>query len=168
MEFSSSAFAIGQEQSGQSRWIVADDIRGNLELLRMLIDAGIRRLTNAFFNLIRRVHPLHLGSTSCLIDPPSTLGNSRPTSRSMPETQNFDPVGFKRVHDNYRTFDKCAKIGSFSNTMSRFGINPLRSRPTNRSAAKGIFSDKIADFDKVRFCREVNSISNRTSPPGVS
>jgi hypothetical protein len=35
------------------RWIVADDIRGNLELVRMLIDAGIRPLTNAFRSLIR-------------------------------------------------------------------------------------------------------------------
>jgi hypothetical protein len=39
---------------------------------------------------------------------------------AVPETQNFDPVGFERVHDNYRTFDEGAKIGSFSNTMSRF------------------------------------------------
>ena len=48
------------------RWIVADDIRGNLELLRMLIDAGIRPFTNAFLNLSRRVHPVYLGSASCL------------------------------------------------------------------------------------------------------
>ena len=58
----------GKSKAVRRRWIVADDIWGNLELLRMLIDAGIRRLTNAFFNLIRRVHPLHLGSTSYLID----------------------------------------------------------------------------------------------------
>jgi hypothetical protein len=70
----------------------------------------------------------------------------------MPETQNFDPVGFKRVHDNYRTFDEGAKIGSFfeydvplpemRNTSIRW-----RSRATNRSAAQSIFGDKIADFD---------------------
>ena len=56
----------GKSKAARCRWIVADDIRGNLELLWMLIDAGIRRLTNAFSNLIRRVHPLHLGSTSYL------------------------------------------------------------------------------------------------------
>ena len=56
----------GKSKAVRCRWIVADDIRDNFELLGMLIDAGIRRLTNAFFNLIRRVHPLHLGSTSCL------------------------------------------------------------------------------------------------------
>jgi hypothetical protein len=122
----------GKSKAVRRRWIVADDIRANLEQLRMLIDAGIRRLTNAFFNLIRRVHALHLGSTSSSIAP-SSLGSSQPASRSMPETQNFDPVGFKRVHDNYWTFDEGAKIGSFSNPMSRF-------------------RKCIAAFDKVRFC----------------
>jgi hypothetical protein len=76
----------------------------------------------------------------------------------MPETQNFDPVGFKRVHDNNGTFDKCADVGSFSNTMSRFGKfaqyrNPV-AKPSNVSLCRRrvIFSDKIADLDKVRFC----------------
>jgi hypothetical protein len=87
-----------------------------------------------------------------------SLTNFRPTSRSMPETQNFDPVGFKRVHDNNGTFDKCADVGSFSNTMSRFGkfaqyLNPV-AKPSYVSLCRGrvIFSDKIADLDKVRFC----------------
>jgi hypothetical protein len=75
----------------------------------------------------------------------------------MPETQNFDPVGFKRVHDNNRTFDKCADVGSIWNTMSRFGkfaqyLNPV-AKPSYVSLCRGgvIFSDKIADLDKVRF-----------------
>jgi hypothetical protein len=82
----------------------------------------------------------------------------RPTSRSMPETQNFDPIGFKGVHDNNRTFDKCADVGSFSNTMSRFGkfaqyLNPV-AKPSYVSLSRGrvIFCDKIADLDKVCFC----------------
>jgi hypothetical protein len=36
MEFGSSAFATGQEQAVRRRWIVADDILGNLELLESL------------------------------------------------------------------------------------------------------------------------------------
>src|SRR5271166_912184 len=51
----------GKSKAVRRRWIVADDSQANLELLRMLIDAGIRRLTNALVNLIRRVPPLHLG-----------------------------------------------------------------------------------------------------------
>ena len=76
----------------------------------------------------------------------------------MPETQNFDPVGFKRVHDNNGTFDKCADVGSFSNTMPRLGkftqyLNPV-AKPADVSLCRGrvIFSDKIADLDKIRFC----------------
>jgi hypothetical protein len=76
----------------------------------------------------------------------------------MPETQNFDPVGFQRVHDNNGTLDKCAHVGSFSNTMSRFGkfaqyLNPV-AKPPYVSLCRGtvILSDKIADLDKVRFC----------------
>src|ERR1700719_5250603 len=87
-----------------------------------------------------------------------SLTDFRPTSRSMPETQNFDPVGFKRVHDNNGTFDKCADVGPFSNTMSRFGkfaqyLNPV-AKPSYVSLCRErvIFSDKIADLDKVRFC----------------
>jgi hypothetical protein len=75
----------------------------------------------------------------------------------MPETQNFDPVGFKRVHDNNGTFDKCADVGSLSNTMSSFGkfaqdLNPV-AKPSYVSLCRGgiIFSDKIADLAKVRF-----------------
>jgi hypothetical protein len=64
-----------------------------------------------------------------------SLTDFRPTSRSMPETQNFDPVGFKRVHDNDRTFDKCDAKPSY--------VSHCRGRV--------IFSDKIADVDKVRF-----------------
>jgi len=66
MEFSSSAFATGQEQSGQTQVVCRGRDAGNLELLRMLIDAGIRPFTNAFLNLSRRVHPVYLGSASCL------------------------------------------------------------------------------------------------------
>jgi len=68
----------------------------------------------------------------------------------MPETQNFDPVGFKRVPNNYRTFDEGAKIGSFSNTMSCFRkcaqhLDPL-TMPCYESLCgpQGIFGDKIA------------------------
>jgi hypothetical protein len=46
----SSAVLVSQPRKTRAvrrRWIVADDIRGNLELVRMLIDAGIRPLTNA-------------------------------------------------------------------------------------------------------------------------
>jgi hypothetical protein len=53
---------------------------------------------------------------------------------------------------------KCADVGSFSNTMSRFGkfaqyLNPV-AKPSYVSLCRGrvIFSDKIADLDKVRFC----------------
>jgi hypothetical protein len=56
----SSAVLVSQPRKSKAvkrRWIVADDIRGNLELVRMLIDAGIRPFTNAFRSLIRRVHP---------------------------------------------------------------------------------------------------------------
>jgi hypothetical protein len=87
-----------------------------------------------------------------------SLTDFRPTSRSVPETQNFDPVGFKRVHDNNGTFDKRADVGSFANTMSRFGkfaqyLNPV-AKPSYVSLRRGraIFSDKFADLDKVRFC----------------
>jgi hypothetical protein len=54
IEFSSPLSQPGKSKAVRRGWIVEDDIRSNLELLRMLIDAGIRRLTNAFFNLIRR------------------------------------------------------------------------------------------------------------------
>jgi hypothetical protein len=76
----------------------------------------------------------------------------------MPETQNFDPVGFNRVHDNNRTFDKCADVGSLSNTMfcsRKFAqyLDPV-AKPSYVSLCRQrvIFSDKIADLDKVRFC----------------
>jgi hypothetical protein len=76
----------------------------------------------------------------------------------MPETQNFDPVAFNRVHDNNRAFDKCADIGSVSNTMSRLGkfaqyLNPVaKSSYVSLCRGRVIFGDKIADLDKVRFC----------------
>ena len=41
----SSAVLVSQPRKSKAvrrRWIVADDIRDNLELVRMLIDAGIR------------------------------------------------------------------------------------------------------------------------------
>ena len=72
----------------------------------------------------------------------------------MPETQNFDPVGFDRVHDNNRTFGKCADVGSFSNTMSRFGKFVQYLKPVAKwsyvSLCRGrvIFSDKIADLGR--------------------
>ena len=65
MEFSfcfrSRARAKRSDVGGLSRMIGAIS-----SCLVMLIDAGIRRLTHAFFNVIRGVHPLHLGSRSCL------------------------------------------------------------------------------------------------------
>ena len=51
----------GKSKAVRRRWFVADRILGNLELLRMLIDAGIRPKTNAFLELIRRVHPVYPG-----------------------------------------------------------------------------------------------------------
>jgi len=44
----------------------------------------------------------------------------------MPETQNLDPVSFNRVHDNYRTLDEGAKVGSFPNVLGP--TQPLSSR----------------------------------------
>jgi hypothetical protein len=76
----------------------------------------------------------------------------------MPETQNFDPVSFDGVHDNYRTFDEGAKVGSFANTMSRFWKCTQHLDPATKACDESlcghaaIFRDKIADFDKVRFC----------------
>jgi hypothetical protein len=73
----------------------------------------------------------------------------------MPEMQNFDPLGFKRVHDNYRTFDEGAKIGSFSNTNPEMRATPRSiDEAVLRIALRphGIFGERISDFDKVRFC----------------
>ena len=47
----SSAILVSKPRKSKAvrrRWIVADDIRGNVELVRMLIDLGIRPLANAF------------------------------------------------------------------------------------------------------------------------
>jgi hypothetical protein len=76
----------------------------------------------------------------------------------MLETQNLDPVRFDRVHDNYGTFDEGAKVGSFANTMSRFRkctqhLDPAtKARDESLCGHRAIFRDKIADFEKVRFC----------------
>jgi len=63
----------------------------------------------------------------------------------MPETQNFDPVGFKRIHDLFRIrmsrFRKCAEY-----------LEPLTKPCYESLRPHGIFRDKISDFDKVRFC----------------
>ena len=55
MEFSSSAFATGQEQAVRRRWIVADDIRVNLEVLRMLIRFPAESVLQAFHNVFQRI-----------------------------------------------------------------------------------------------------------------
>jgi hypothetical protein len=96
----------GKSKAVRRRWTVADDICGNLELLRMLIDAGIRPLTNACASSLSGQREL---SSSIA---PRTLVEFRPTSRSMPETQH-NPVAFNRVHVNNRTFDECSDVGFF-------------------------------------------------------
>jgi hypothetical protein len=51
------------------------------------------------------------------------LRNFRPTSRSVPGTQNFDPISFDRVNDHYGSCEQVRKIAPFFDSALLDGLS---------------------------------------------